>query len=251
MANQSHPPSETVLTAAAQSRYADVSRRAFMKGTALAGLAGLAGLTTLGGLACGPSDAEVLADGAKRTTGTPSTAPAASRAATNTAGTETSAATETSTATAGLPQGLEMVVDFTFTPTAGGRRILNPYVAVWVEDSDENLLHTLALHIQPGNGTRWLRELRRWHELNADPVGAAVTISAATRPAGAYSYVWDCHGPDGRVIADGTYYVCVEASREHGPYQLIREPVTISTRAFTQPLTDSGELTNAQVSLSV
>ncbi len=280
MANQDPLPDHP-LTEIIGSRYAGVSRRAFLKGTGLAGLAGLTGLTTLSGLACGPSDAEVLAGGADRATGGPTTGGRSAGTATtvgssSTTGTVASAASSptassptaapsataapTSAATtpvapatnpSGLPASAEMVVDFTFTPAAGGRRVLNPYVAVWVEDGVGELLHTLALHIQPGNGTRWLRELRRWYELSANAETTAATISAATRPAGAYSFAWDCHGPDGQTVPSGTYFVCIEASREHGPYQLIREQVAVSARTFAQPLADSGELTNARVSLHV
>jgi hypothetical protein len=45
--------------------------------------------------------------------------------------------------------------------------------------------------------------------------------------------------------------VCIEAAREHGPYELIRESITLGTRPMQKSLADKGELTAASVAFSV
>ena len=55
----------------------------------------------------------------------------------------------------------------------------------------------------------------------------------------------------GAAAAQGSYFLCIEAAREHGPYELIRETLTLGSKAFTQALTPNGELTKASVSYVV
>lgn len=255
------------------SRFDDVTRRAFMKRSLLAGA-----LVLVPGLAaCGTSDEDVFASGADTTTGdaattaaaaTDSTAAAAtdSTAAATTAATEatpsdTSAAdtssADTSPAASGtaFPAGAELVVDFTFAAESGGR-VQNPYIAVWIENEAEELVQTVSLWMKSGKGLKWLPDLKRWYSADQDRVDAGGTdmvdtISSATRVAGDYSVVWDGTDTTGAPVAQGVYHVCIEAAREHGPYELIREAVTIGTSAFSTELAPDGELTAASVSFVV
>ncbi|HEY4332770.1 MAG TPA: DUF2271 domain-containing protein, partial [Ilumatobacteraceae bacterium] len=82
----------------------------------------------------------------------------------------------------------------------------------------------------------------------ADPYDS---VSGASRVAGAYSVSWDGTDAAGTAVALGDYFVCIEAARENGPYELVRGAVTIGATASTTPLTDNGELTAASVDLVV
>ncbi len=88
-----------------------------------------------------------------------------------------------------------------------------PYVAVWIEDSQEKHVATLAVF---GNETRWLRQMNKWSrylELNNKNLN---TITRATRAAGEYKFAWDGKDRDGTAVPQGKYTVWVEVSFEHG-----------------------------------
>jgi len=226
-----------------ESRYVQISRRAFLRRTAAAGLAAAVPGVILA--ACG-SDAETFGSAATtRTTSTgATTAPIADP---TTAATTTLPAVATSAA---LPDGAAVVVDFTYAAASSGRGgAKNPYIAVWVEDEAGDLVATIALwFLQSQKGLRWLNELRRWSTVDGD--NATIdTISSATRTPGSYQVVWDGTTSDGERARQGSYHIAIEAAREHGPYSLIREPLTLAGEAFTTTLQPEGELTDAAVSL--
>ena len=61
--------------------------------------------------------------------------------------------------------------------------------------------------------------------------------------------MWDGRNEKKAHVPQGEYYVCIEAARERGPYELILEPITVGTTAFTKKFADSGELSGASVAL--
>lgn len=209
------------------SRFSAITRRAFLEGASMAVLLGLAG--------CTDGD-QALA---------PETVPPETPTA-------TWSATAPSPGTSGVPvpDGAEAVVLFTYTAgaTEGGRGpgggrggvARNPYIAVWVEDAEGALLQTIAVWHLQGGQDRWLAELRRWYQLS----GGDDTGSSATRPAGSHNLFWDLGSGSGR-LHQGRYWVCIEASREHGPYSLIREEIELGDQALTHGFTPVGELTSA------
>lgn len=136
------------------------------------------------------------------------------------------------------PQGMELRVSFAYE--GGGFRYRAPYVAAYVEDERGNLVRTLALFLMPGKGERWWNELRRYFGL-AD-LEKMRTLSGPTRPPGRYAVAWDGRDDRGRGVAQGTYYVCVEYAREHGPYELFREKVEIGEKPFQKTYPFQGEL---------
>jgi thiamine biosynthesis lipoprotein ApbE len=107
----------------------------------------------------------------------------------------------------------------------GGGRARRPYVAVWIEDANKLPVRTLALWYQK---PRWLPELRAWY--HDDRARAAVehreitgSVSSATRPPGKYTLKWDGKDDNGKPVKAGTYTVVIEAVREHGTYQILRQ----------------------------
>jgi len=124
----------------------------------------------------------------------------------------------------------------------GGMRSRRPYVAVWMEDKEGNPVRTIALWANSGRGRRWLPELRRWTRATRDGGDLATTASSATRIPGRYSLTWDGRDDAGRPVEQGQYFLCVEAAREHGTYQLIREPYTFGSRAFKAALPGNAEI---------
>ena len=107
----------------------------------------------------------------------------------------------------------------------GGGRVHRPYVAVWIEDKDRFPVRTLALwHQKP----RWLPELRAWYHddqvrQSAQHRDITPSVSSATRPPGKYTLKWDGKDDEGKPVKAGTYTVVIEAAREHGTYQILRQ----------------------------
>ena len=244
-----------------ESRYDLVSRRALLKRSLLVGT-----LVFAPGLACSSSDKSVFATdtsttlkpgGATPTSTTMAQASGATASTTTAKAGGTTGSTTTAPAAGGapFPSGGQLTVRFSFTPSAAGGRVNNPYVAVWIEDASGALVRTVSLWYKAAE-SKYVQELRRWYTVDRARIAKGGTdtmrtISGATRVAGAYSVTWDGKNDAGALVAQGEYFICIEAAREHGPYELIREPITIGAKAFERQLTDNGELTAASVALVV
>jgi hypothetical protein len=203
-------------------RYLQVSRR-----TMLTGLTGL--VVAMGTTACGDGDEQAF--------GTPS-GDASSESDGGGAGSRAAGDP--------VPASASMVVDFAFEAGDSRGPTRNPYIAVWIETPDERMVRTLSLwHLQQNE--RWLGELKRWFSV-AEGDGS---VSSATRVPGQYSVQWDCTDAQGAKVAAGEYFVCIEASREHGPYELIREPMQLAGAPAKKAFSPMGELTSASAAYSV
>lgn len=112
-------------------------------------------------------------------------------------------------------------------PGFGARR---PYVAVWIEDKDKYPVRTLALWLEK---TRWLPDLRAWSRSDrlrslAEGTNILASVSSATRAPGRYTLTWDGKDQQGKPVKPGVYTVLVEAAREHGTYQVVRQDMDFS-----------------------
>lgn len=224
------------------SRFAAVSRRAVLQGVSVAALVGVVGCS---------DDAGVLAPTASTST-KPVEAPTASAAPGQLAVAFTfTADTSASGNSGGKPNGTPTGTgpgNGQGRPSKGGGgpggMVRNPYIAVWVEDSAGKLVRTISLwHLQNGQD-RWLSELHRWYAAS----GGVDTTSSATRAPGTYNLTWDLADSEGKRVTDGTYTLCVEASREHGPYSLVTGTVEVTGKADTAKLDGNGELSAVAVS---
>ncbi len=238
--------------------------------------AALAAIAVLPGLACSTyDDAETFrsattvpaadsatstsaADASETTTDAPSdtasaTVPATvptvdSQADATVATTEASTTTTSEAALPAFASGAELAVSFTFTPTDGGRRIENPFIAVWVEDTDGNLVRTISLwYEQHEDAPEWLAHLTQW--TSATNLNIDATTSSATRIPGEYTVTWNGVGDDGSVVTDGEYVLFVEAARRGGAYDITSTPISVNGDGFSIDLTDSGELTAVSAEL--
>ena len=237
-----------------ESRFELVSRRAMLKRSLIVG-----SLVAIPGLACSPSDKEIFAK-STAAPGTSTSTPAATSSTTPAARTTSTAATRptspsTTTATTTGPllaASSQLAIAFAFAPAASGGRINNPFIAVWVEDASGALVRTVSLWYKSSE-SKYLNELRRWYAAERASIArggtdTTRTISGATRVAGSYSVVWDAKNDSGALVPQGDYFVCIEAARERGPYELIRDSLSLGTKALQKKLTDSGELTGASAS---
>ena len=150
-------------------------------------------------------------------------------------------------ATSGKPwaTGMTLNIQFTVATQATGR-VKRPYVAVWIEDSAGKTVRNLTVWVSQGRqNPRWLAELRRWTRDNGDLVS---TVSSATRNPGSYAVAWDGKSDKGAALPQGDYYVCLETAREHGPYSLVREQLTVGASSFKKTLGTNNDIEAASVS---
>ena len=132
-------------------------------------------------------------------------------------------------ATGGWNTNFELAIELNL-PRVDDARYRRPYVAAWIEDSDHFPVRTLALWFK---NPRWLPELKQWYRDDqirnlSEGTDLSRTISSATRPAGQYSLKWDGKDNEGKLVKPGKYTVVIEASREHGGYQLERHELTFA-----------------------
>ena len=158
----------------AESRFEMVTRRAFLRRAAqVAGAAAVFPLIS----ACS-GDETVFSSVSTTSTLAPSAA-----ATTQAPPATTQPAVTTSTvsqATAAALPASEMSIAFSYAASSGSR-VRNPYVAVWIEDADGELVETVALwYLQSRKGQRWLSDLRRWYLVDGSDA-TIDTVSSATR----------------------------------------------------------------------
>lgn len=122
----------------------------------------------------------------------------------------------------------ELAVTFDLARPGGMSR--RPYVAVWVEDKDRFPVKTLALWYEK---PRWLPDLRAWNRADrlrtlAEGTSIVSIVSSATRAPGRYTLAWDGKDQQGKPVKPGLYTVAIEAAREHGTYQIMRQEIDLS-----------------------
>jgi len=126
-------------------------------------------------------------------------------------------------------------------------RFRRPFVAVWVEDKKKESVRNLAVWY---NKSRWLPDLKRWYSKNQpgkmDP-RVMESISSATRPAGKYTLTWDGLDEQGRPVPSGKYTIYIEAAREHGTYQLLKQEVEWNSKPKHFDLAGGIEITDASL----
>ncbi|MEQ1701450.1 MAG: DUF2271 domain-containing protein [Ilumatobacteraceae bacterium] len=227
-------------------RFEAVSRRQFIQRSLLVGAVAL-----VPGVACsGEDDRSVLGGSGTTSKGTAGGADTTVAASSDQASTTLAAPSGPS-----FPAAGQLQVGFTYTAADGGGRVRNPYIAVWVETTDGELVQNLSLWYK-SRDAKYLDHLKRWYNaesalLNAGGPDNIATVSGATKAPGSYQVSWDGTDVNGAVVAQGEYVLCIEAAREHGPYQLVSGPITIGGEAFTAALDDNGELTGVSAALVV
>jgi hypothetical protein len=111
-------------------------------------------------------------------------------------------------------------------------RANRPYVAVWIDDKDRFPVRTLAVWYRASE-PRYLGDLRSWYRGDrlrnlAEGTELLDSVSSATRAPGKYMLVWDGKDNAGHLVKAAPYTVNVEAAREHGTYQIIRQEMDFS-----------------------
>ena len=113
-----------------------------------------------------------------------------------------------------------------------------PYLAIWVEDEN----HAAVCTITVWHGSdKYMSDLKSWYLKNRTAYTTDntfhTTVSGATRSAGKYTIKWDGKDDKGNALQAGKYTIKIEAAREHGTYQLMRQDFMLNEtpQQFTLP----------------
>jgi FAD:protein FMN transferase len=134
-----------------------------------------------------------------------------------------------------------------------GRRYRRPYVAAWLSDEQNHPVRTILLWIkQSSKGQRWIPDLRQWHRddgirQETSDLDLVDAVSGPTRNYGTHKAAWDGNNDLGEPILPGTYTLNVEAAREDGTYQIIREKLQLTDKGFTLGLKGNEEIKSVRV----
>jgi thiamine biosynthesis lipoprotein ApbE len=105
-------------------------------------------------------------------------------------------------------------------------KIKRPYIAVWVEDENHAPVRTISVW---HGSDRYLPELKSWYlkyrDLYKSDPNFSSSSTSATRSAGKYTLKWDGKDDQGKPVKPGKYVIKIEAAREHGTYQLMRQEI--------------------------
>ncbi|CAM5224046.1 PepSY-associated TM helix domain-containing protein [Alishewanella longhuensis] len=89
-----------------------------------------------------------------------------------------------------------------------------PYVAVWVENAEQQSVKLIALWRKEPD---WLKDIRRfWRKIGRSEPELVDAMTGATRTPGKHRLTWDGKDDQGNALAAGSYTLYVEASREQG-----------------------------------
>lgn len=150
--------------------------------------------------------------------------------------------------TGGWDASMELLVQFELARIEG-QRYRRPFVAVWIEDKDRFPVRTIALWFDK---PRWLPDLRSWSRADrmrsmAEGNDITASVSSATRPPGKYSVKWDGKDQHAKYVKPGTYTVFIEAAREHGTYQLLRQEMDFTGKPKQVQLAGHVEIASASL----
>jgi hypothetical protein len=126
-------------------------------------------------------------------------------------------------------------------------------VAIWIEDGKGTPVRNISVWY---NRERWLPDLKLWHRnygqaFNAEGSALKTSVSSATRPPGKYTMKWDGKDDKGEVVKPGKYTVVIEAVREHGTYQLMKQEIEIRKKPTAQTFNLTGNVEIAAASIEL
>jgi thiamine biosynthesis lipoprotein ApbE len=123
----------------------------------------------------------------------------------------------------------------------GGRGNNRPYIAIWVEDSDHQIVRTLSLL---GTESNYRSDLIAWRRASVGTSPALIkAVTRATRPNGLYTVSWDGTDNRDRPVPQGTYSLCIEIDHERGHHITAKTEITCDGQPHTvvfAPTAESG-----------
>lgn len=96
-----------------------------------------------------------------------------------------------------------------------------PYVAVWIEDAKEQPVKLIEIWQEKPD---WIKDLRRfWRKTGRSDQALVDARTGATKGPGKYQLNWKGDDNAGNPVTAGQYLLVVEAAREHGGRNLVKQ----------------------------
>ncbi|MDR7121020.1 DUF2271 domain-containing protein [Rheinheimera soli] len=115
-----------------------------------------------------------------------------------------------------------------------------PYVAVWIEDEQQQPVRLVEAWLDKPD---WIKDLRRfWRKLGRSEPQLVDARTGATKGPGSYKVRWDGKDEQGKAVAAGNYVLFVEAAREQGGRNLAKQEFTWDGSAVQIEIKASTEL---------
>jgi hypothetical protein len=115
-----------------------------------------------------------------------------------------------------------------------------PYVAVWIEDEQQQPVRLVEAWLDKPD---WIKDLRRfWRKLGRSEPQLVDAKTGATKGPGSYKVRWDGKDEQGKAVAAGNYVLFVEAAREQGGRNLAKQAFTWDGSAVQIEIKASTEL---------
>jgi hypothetical protein len=115
-----------------------------------------------------------------------------------------------------------------------------PYVAVWIEDEQQQPVRLVEAWLDKPD---WIKDLRRfWRKLGRSEPQLVDAKTGATKGPGSYKVRWDGKDEQGKAVAAGNYVLFVEAAREQGGRNLAKQEFTWDGSAVQIEIKASTEL---------
>lgn len=148
----------------------------------------------------------------------------------------------------GWNNDFELIVNLEINLQKSGGPVKRPYVAVWVEDENHAAVRTISVW---HGSDRYINELKSWYlkyrGLYTTDKNFSGSITSATRSAGKYTVKWDGKDDKGEFVKPGKYTIKIEASREHGTYQLMRQEIVCDETPKKFDLAGNVEIASASL----
>ncbi|RVT47537.1 DUF2271 domain-containing protein [Rheinheimera sediminis] len=139
--------------------------------------------------------------------------------------------------TAIAQQELEVQVELPKIETGTYHR---PYVAVWIEDEQQQPVRLVEAWLDKPD---WIKDLRRfWRKLGRSEPQLVDARTGATKGPGSYKVRWDGKDEQGKAVAAGNYVLFVEAAREQGGRNLAKQAFSWDGSAVQIDIQASTEL---------
>jgi len=121
-----------------------------------------------------------------------------------------------------------------------------PYVAVWVEDSSEKSVRLIEIWREKPD---WIKDLRRfWRKTGRADQPLVDARTGATKGPGQYRLRWDGKDDQGVAVPNGEYQLVIEAAREHGGRQLVKQKFNWDGTAVALSVAAGNEIGQVQLS---
>jgi hypothetical protein len=146
-----------------------------------------------------------------------------------------------------LAQAESINIDLTL-PTLEVSPYHRPYVAVWLETTDRRGIETIAAWYEKDD---WLKDMRQWwRKLGKSNPKRYDAVSGATRKPGKHHIQWTVIDSQGKPIPKGEYYLCLEAAREAGGRDFLRQKITLGNRE-TQTYSLNGDIELGEINITI